>query len=116
MSLDVYLKNRVTSQISNEEETDYAYSANITHNLGQMADKAGIYEALWRPEEIGITSANELIEPLREGLHRLKSEREEYEKLNPSNGWGNYETLVDFVDKYLNACYEHPNAEISVSR
>lgn len=45
MSLDVYLSKEVT-----EERT--VFSANITHNLGEMADKAGIYKALWRPEDL----------------------------------------------------------------
>jgi signal transduction histidine kinase len=30
------------------------FVSNITHNLNIMADKAGIYQHLWRPEEIGI--------------------------------------------------------------
>ncbi len=33
-------------------ESDVVFEYNITHNLGVMADAAGIYEALWRPEEI----------------------------------------------------------------
>ena len=40
-----------------ESESEEVYSANITHNLGGMADEAGIYEALWRPEEVGIAKA-----------------------------------------------------------
>ncbi len=39
--------------VDDKEETNEVYSANITHNLGEMADKAGIYYALWRPEEKG---------------------------------------------------------------
>ena len=69
-----------------EYETDEVYSANITHNLNTMASQAGIYEHLWRPDEIGITKAKELIDPLREGLHKLKSEPEMYKAFNPSNG------------------------------
>lgn len=99
-----------------EYETDKVYSANITHNLNTMAGEAGIYEHLWRPDEINITKAKELIEPLREGLHKLKSEPEKYKAFNPSNGWGSYEGLVRFVSNYLDACYENPEADVSVSR
>ena len=99
-----------------EYETDEVYSANITHNLITMAGEAGIYEHLWRPDEINITKAKELIEPLREGLHKLKSEPEKYKAFNPSNGWGSYEGLVRFVSNYLDACYENPEADVSVSR
>lgn len=99
-----------------EYETDEVYSANITHNLNTMAGEAGIYEHLWRPDEINITKAKELIEPLRQGLHNLKSEPERYKKFNPENGWGSYDGLVKFVENYLNACYEYPDADVEVSR
>jgi hypothetical protein len=97
-------------------ETNEVYSANITHNLGKMADEVGIYEHLWRPDEIKVTKAKELIESLRQGLHNLKSDPERYKKLNPENGWGSYDGLVKFVEDYLNACYEYPDADIEVSR
>lgn len=99
-----------------QEETNTVYHANITHNLNNMADEAGIYEHLWQPDEIEITKAKELIEPLRQGLHNLKSEPERYKKFNPENGWGSYEGLVKFVENYLNACYEYPEAEINADR
>ena len=60
--------------------------------------------------------AKELIEPLRQGLHNLKSEPESYMKFNPENGWGSYDGLVEFVESYLNACYEYPDADVKVSR
>jgi len=101
---------------SQQYETDEVYSANITHNLGKMAEEVEIYKYLWRPDELGITKAKELIEPLREGLHKLKLEPDKYREFNPDNGWGTYEVLVKFVENYLNACYNYPNAEVSVSR
>ena len=98
------------------EETNEVFDANITHNLNTMAMKAGIYLHLWRPDEINITKANELIEPLRQGLHQLKLEPDVYKELNPENGWGTYEQLVKFVENYLNACYQYPDANVNVSR
>jgi hypothetical protein len=92
------------------------YSSNITHNLGKMADAAGIYEHLWRPEEIGITHAKQLIEPLTNGLELLKSDPGKFEIHNPDNGWGNYEGLVAFVQSYLEACKQYPEASVSASR
>ena len=54
---------------------DEVYSRNITHNLNKMAEAAGIYTVLWRPDENGITKAHQCIEPLRTGLgNRWKSE------------------------------------------
>lgn len=92
------------------------YGANITHNLTGMADAAGIYKHLWRPEEIGITKAEQLIEPLREGLAKLEADPEKYEAFNSPNGWGMYKHFVPFVRNYLAACEANPDAEISVSR
>jgi len=123
--LDVYLQGppkKVECRCSccdhqhEREEREEYYSRNITHNLNTMAGEAGIYEALWRPDEIGITKAAQLIEPLKAGLAKLESDPERFEKLNPSNGWGSYEGLVSFVRDYLRACKETPDAEVYVSR
>lgn len=102
--------------INDDEKREGAYSSNITHNLGRMANEAGIYEHLWRPEEIGITKARQLIEPLREGLRLLQSDRTRFEAFNASNGWGLYEHFVPWVASYLAACEENPDADVHVSR
>lgn len=103
MSLDVYLRETI-------------YSSNITHNLNKMAEEAGIYKYLWRPDEIGIYSAGELIGPLSEGLQKLITEPEKFKAFNPENGWGCYEGLVKFVTSYLAACAANPDAKVEVSR
>lgn len=107
MSLDVYLT------LPNGEEV---YTDNITHNLNKMADAAGIYNCLWRPDEINITKASELIEPLTEGLSKLMFHPEVYKAYNPENGWGSYDGLVKFVQEYLDECKDHPDAQVSVWR
>lgn len=99
-----------------ETTSEQVYSANITHNLNKMAAEAGIYEALWRPEEIGVTTARQLIEPLEKGLALLKSDPPRFEKHNAPNGWGLYKHFVPFVEQYLEACREHPDALVSASR
>lgn len=108
--------DRQVEEDMQEFETIYVYENNITHNLGKMADAVGIYKHLWRPEELHIYTASELIEPLKAGLKELKSNPKKYKKFNPTNGWGNYENLVEFVEDYLNACKKYPSATISVSR
>ena len=107
MSLDVYLYVTQPSEV---------FSANITHNLNKMADAAGIYKHLWRPEEIGITKAGQLIEPLKKGLAKMKADPEKFEKLNASNGWGRYCEFVPWIEQYLQACIDHPDADVKVSR
>jgi hypothetical protein len=99
-----------------ECETDDLFSANITHNLNWMADSAGIYQCLWRPDEIGITQASQLIAPLAVGLALLVSCPDRFKAFNPENGWGNYDNLVRFVRNYLDACKAYPDATVRVSR
>ncbi len=120
MSLEVYLnRKRYLSYDEGKtytEDNEQVYWANITHNLNKMAGEAGIYEALWRPGEIGKTKASEIIELLEKGLADLKTRPEHFEKFNSPNGWGMYEHFVPFVEKYLEACKEYPDSVIEVSR
>jgi len=104
MGLSVYIKG------------DNLFERNITHNVGKMAKEAGLYEVLWRPEELGITYAGKMIAPLEMGLGLLLGDPEKYKKFNPENGWGSYEGLINFVERYLDACRTHPDKEISVER
>jgi hypothetical protein len=113
MSLDVSLKNHMCPTCGRGEEV---YSANITHNLGALAEEAGIYKHLWRPEEIGITKAAQLIEPLRAGLTLMKADPPRFKKHDSPNGWGMYENFVPWIEKYLAACEGNPEASISVDR
>jgi hypothetical protein len=92
------------------------FDANVTHNLNRMADEAGIYKHLWRPEEIGITKAAQLIEPLHAALVLMRADPARFEALNPENGWGSYEDFVPWVEAYLRACEENPDATVAVSR
>ncbi len=112
MSLDVYLSATRKTEV---------YWANITHNLGVMASEVKIgehnlYKYLWHPEDLRIKQAGELIVPLREGLKKLKANPKKYKKFDSPNGWGLYVHFVPFVEKYLNACEENPDAEVEVSR
>lgn len=121
MSLDVYLtqsRDCHCDECGHKHTNPKAcvFEKNITHNLNRMAEAAGIYNALWNPEKIGITKASQLIPILEEGLAKLKSDPEEYKEYNPDNGWGKYENLVDFTEDYLKACKELPDADISVSK
>ena len=110
MSLDFDLEYKIDN--NNVE----VFSENITHNLGTMADKAGIYYALWRPEEKGYKKAKDIIAILEEGLKNLKDKPKYFEQFNSENGWGMYEHFVPFVESVLKACKKYPNAKIFTSR
>lgn len=102
--------------LSEDSTTNELYTANITHNLNKMAEAAGIYHHLWRPDELGITTARELIFPLSKGLGRLMSAPSVYKEFNPDNGWGDYDGLCEFVFNYIKACQQYPAAKVEVSR
>lgn len=118
MSLDVYLSMPVVCpHCGGTISTDSigVYDGNITHNLAPMAAKAGVYDAMWRPDEHGLKLAGQLIEPLKAGLEALRANPAEFRELNPANGWGDYDGLVRFVTNYLAACEANPHATVSVS-
>jgi hypothetical protein len=84
--------------------------------LAKMAEEAGIYECLWRPEEMGICLASQIIGPLEGGLCLLVANKARFEEFNAPNGWGLWENLVLFCAGYLQACRDNPCASVSVSR
>lgn len=125
MSLDVHLNGEEyeaveTCHYCGESRSvlisDEFYWANITHNLGVMARKAGIYEALWRPDENGFTKASEIIQVLESGIEDMKKRPDYYRRFDADNGWGTYRDFVPWLEKYLEACKEYPEAYIRVSR
>lgn len=89
---------------------------NITHNLNRMADALHVYDHCWRPEEIGIVRAEQLIEPLRAALNEIRNKPEAYRKFEPSNKWGTVETMTKFLEEYLAACEKYPTAAVDVSK
>jgi len=107
MSLDVALTTARDGAV---------FEFNITHNLTTMAEAAGIYRAMWRPEELGYVKAGNLICILEAGLVLLLTEPEKYRALSPGNGWGTYQGFVKAVRKYIAACKDFPEALIGVCR
>ena len=88
-----------------EYETNEIFDGNITHNLCEMASHVIIpggytlYDLLWKPSINTITQ--EYIDSVKKGLEYLNSHKEDLEQYNPSNGWGSYETLLDFTQSFI---------------
>ncbi len=113
MSLSVYLHSNCCKTC---HRYDIAYEANITHNLAEMAEAAGIYNVVWHPEDIGITQARKLVKPLRRALKLMKAYPGKFKQFDSKNGWGTYEDFVPWLERYLEACLASPDAEVHVSR
>lgn len=115
MSLDVWLTAAVDTG-GPEPHVVTLFEANITHNLNVMADAAGIYDHLWRPETLGIDTAAWLIQPLEVGLAKMRADPAGFRLYDASNGWGAYDDFVPWIECYLEACKRHPAATVNVSR
>ena len=102
MSLDFYL-----------EKTEEVFESNMTHNVTDMWRKAGCYDALYMSD--GIEASN-VIPFLEKAIERMKLEPDEYKKLNPKNGWGDYETALKFLKEVLEGCYANEHAIIRISK
>ena len=109
MSLDIWLNKPAVAEVE-------VFEANITHNLGKMAEEANIYDVLWRPEENYITHAWQLIGPLREALEEMRDDPNRFKKHDADNGWGTYKDFLPWLERLLEACIEHPGAIIHTSR
>lgn len=109
MSLDV----TITSKCTCGHGDDWHYEFNVTHNLNKMAKAAGIYEAMWRPDEKGYKTVADIIPILREGYNKMIKDPDHYKQFDAPNGWGVYEDFITIVRKYLEACESHPNAKFS---
>lgn len=117
MSLDVYLKLNCCA-VCGRGETE-VFTRNITHNVNGIAEAIGVYGAVWRPEENGISKAHQVAEVLRPALEKLRANTDgyrDYRRLEPENGWGSVEGLINFLEAYLAACEQHPQADVAVWR
>jgi hypothetical protein len=112
MSLDFYIYPGV------HESGSESISFNITHNLAPMADKAGLYKPLWRPEENydKPVLAIDVYPAIVAGFNNLMFNPENYKNLNPENGWGDYNSLVDFTANVLAALRQYPLAVVEACR
>lgn len=115
-----YTKLQAIKEELEQLEGDYKEATlsnlSVTHNLNNMAKAVGLYEVLWRPEEIGITTASQMIAPLEKGIKELTANPKKYKAFNPPNGWGDYDIFVEFCKSVLRDCREYPDATIEVGR
>lgn len=47
-------------------------------------------------------------------IEEMKRDPDKYEKMNPKNGWGNYEGAVRFLKKIREGCLDHPLATVRI--
>lgn len=116
MGLDIALYSNVDVGHNEPEKVEW-FEANYTHNCNVMAKAAGIYEYVWRPEECNdVQVAGDLIAPLNTGITQMEKNPIKFKALNPTNGWGCYNTFLSWLRAYRNACIRYPKAKICADR
>ena len=125
MSLDFSLSKPISQRecvctCGHKHEADrleHVASFNITHNLGPMAQAAGIYGCLWHPEEQEppITIAGQCVPLLRVGLAAMKADPKRLKPMSALNGWGTYEDFVPWIERVLASCEANPEALVTAS-
>lgn len=112
MSLDIYFLDNGGEYV---EQQTYL---NITHNLTTIVDECGKiwgrkhYEVIWRPDELfnlrnGKVPVKLIINRLPMLINDLIENEAELTQHLPSNGWGTFEGLIEFLCDYLKECYKH---------
>lgn len=89
------------------------WERNPTYNLGPMWQEAGLP---FSDESIEGKPCFEMLPALEAGLAVLKAEPARFRKLNPPNGWGDYEGLVEVVESAIAAARKYPNAIVRCGR
>ena len=92
------------------------YTTSVHNNFNLLIESLGIYQHLWRPDELNITHARQLIAPLESALENLEFNKEKYRKHEPPGMCGKIELFIIFLKNLLESCKQHPNATISVCR
>jgi len=118
MSLDIALYSTISIKCPHcgenvETKDEIVYDRNITHNLSKMAHEAGLSPYTWDCYD---TKAKEAIKPLKNGIKDMKDKPKHYKQFSASNGWGTYEQFIPWLEDYLKACEENPEALIYISK
>ena len=109
------------------EDVEIESHLQITHNLNTVVSELGLllglpyYEVIWIPYELfGLKNCEvpaefvlKLLPDLIKNLLKFEDRLVEY---LPSNGWGTFEGLIDFLCRYLSECYKHKDAYIYCCR
>lgn len=88
------------------------FDRNITYNLAPMYYKCIDKELGFK--KLNNMSCKEALSILNSAINDLIKNKEEYEKLNPENGWGTYDGLLEAIKDMRNCCEDNPDGIIDV--
>lgn len=120
MSYDIYLKNPPAGAScgrcggTGKEPDEYenvSVDWNYTSNCAPMWRKAGADLAQFDGK-----TAGECTPILAAAIEAMESEPEVYRAMDPSNGWGSYDTLLPSLKKLLEGLQQNPHMLVGVWR
>lgn len=91
-------------------------AGNHTSNCSPMWAKA-LRSAgceVW-PSELNGKRAGEYAKRLEQAVAHMAQHPDEYRPMNPTNGWGSYETALEYLSKIADGAREFPSSTIRVS-
>lgn len=90
-----------------EYPAEVGRSFNYTYNTSPMLYEVGIS---WR-DLLG-KPMTEVLPVLKDGLAKLQAKPEHFRTMNPANGWGSYDGLVEVLKEMILEFSEHPKATL----
>lgn len=97
------------AQIHRMMEVREVFHDHAPSSLAKMAKECGLYSPLWEPGDVRVGG---LIDYIAGGLRFLKSAPGKFRTFEPDDSFGDYETLVAFTERVLEACRKYPDAFI----
>lgn len=85
-------------------------STNYTHNVGPMLHDAGID---WNGKMNNLP-VSEALPILEAGISKLESNPEYYRSMNPENGWGSYDGMMEWLAVIRKQMKAHPEGVVRV--
>ena len=86
---------------------DINYTFNVSPMFRLALGKSGI-------KQLNDLNREECIELLQGGIKDMEENPETYKKLNPENGWGNYEGALDVLVKILEALQSDEESYVNI--
>ena len=83
------------------------YEGNVTYNLADMYYKAIDEEKGFK--KLHNMSCKTVLPIIEKAIKDMIENKEEYKKLNPKNGWGTYECLLEVFQDMRNVCESNPD-------
>lgn len=107
MSWDIWLTTELDGH-----DIEVGESFNYTHNCNGMIRDTGFDE--W-PSEVDGWVSGDLARQLDLAIRKLEEDPKKYRAMNPSNGWGDYDSLLRVLRQVRDQCRTYPSAKVRIS-